>query len=54
MINRKLNFYFFGEIGEYDKYNPEFVCNREYASEILYIIAKINHSLFPDLRLQNF
>lgn len=40
MINRKLNFYFFGEIGEYDKYNPEFVCNREYASEILYIIAK--------------
>lgn len=40
MINRKLNFYFLGEIGEYDKYNPEFVCNREYASEILYIIAK--------------
>lgn len=40
MMNRKLNFYFFGDIGEYDNYNPEYVCNKEYASEILYIIAK--------------
>jgi hypothetical protein len=39
-MNKKLNFYFFGEIGEYDKYNPEFVCSREYTSEILYLIAK--------------
>lgn len=40
MTNTKLNFYFFGEIGDYDNYNPAYVCNQEYASEILYLIAK--------------
>jgi hypothetical protein len=40
MTNKKLNFYFFGEIGEYDSYNPAYVCNKEYASEILYLIAE--------------
>lgn len=40
MTNTKLNFYFFGDIGEYDNYNPEYVCSKEYASEILYLIAK--------------
>lgn len=40
MKNAKLNFYFFGNIGEYDSYNPANVCNKEYASEILYLIAK--------------
>jgi hypothetical protein len=40
MTNTKLNFYFFGDIGEYDSYNPEYVCSKEYASEILYLIAK--------------
>ena len=38
--NTKLNFYFFGDIGEYDIYNPECVCSKDYASEILYLIAK--------------
>ncbi|MDT8718440.1 hypothetical protein IAI10_17375 [Clostridium sp. 19966] len=40
MRNKKLNFYFFGDIGEYDNYNPEYVCNKEHASEMLYLIAK--------------
>jgi hypothetical protein len=40
MKNTKLNFYFFGDIGEYDSYNPAYVCSKEYASEILYLIAK--------------
>lgn len=40
MTNKKLNFYFFGEIGEYDSYNPAYVCSKEYASEILYLIAE--------------
>lgn len=40
MINKKLNFYFFGDVGEYDDYNPAYVCNKKYASEILYLIAK--------------
>ncbi|WP_026881448.1 hypothetical protein [Clostridium akagii] len=38
--NTKLNFYFFGDIGEYDIYNPEYVCSKEHASEILYLIAQ--------------
>ena len=38
--NTKLNFYFFGDIGEYDVYNPECVCSKDYVSEILYLIAK--------------
>lgn len=40
MVNTKLNFYFFGDIGEYDNYNPAYVCNKEYTSEILYLIAR--------------
>ncbi|GAA0790100.1 hypothetical protein [Hathewaya limosa] len=40
MKNAKLNFYFFGDIGEYDVYNPAYVCNKRYASEIVYLIAK--------------
>ena len=40
MVNAKLNFYFFGDIGEYDNYNPAYVCNKEYTSEILYLIAR--------------
>lgn len=39
MGNKKLNFYFFGEIGTYDEFNPAYACNKEYAPEILYIIA---------------
>ena len=38
-MNKKLNLYFFGEIGTYDKYNPSYVCNKKFASEILYLIA---------------
>lgn len=38
-MKRKLNFYFFGDIGEYDSYNPEYACNKEYAKEVLYLIA---------------
>ncbi|HBD63834.1 MAG TPA: hypothetical protein DC038_05285 [Clostridiales bacterium] len=40
MANKKLNFYFFGKIGEYDCYNPSYVCSKEYLSEILYLIAQ--------------
>ena len=40
MTNKKLNFYFFGDIGEYDKYNPAYVCNAKYTPETLYLIAK--------------
>jgi hypothetical protein len=39
-IIKKLNFYFFGDIGEYDNYNPAYVCNKEYSPQILYLIAK--------------
>lgn len=37
---RKLNFYYFGEIGNYDEYNPAFVCSKEHAAEILFLIAE--------------
>lgn len=40
MANKKLNFYFFGETGEYDSYNPAYVLSEEYVSEILYLIAE--------------
>lgn len=40
MANNKLNFYFFGETGEYDSYNPAYVLSKEYVSEILYMIAE--------------
>ncbi|EGT3616239.1 hypothetical protein FHH43_08345 [Clostridium perfringens] len=42
MDNKRVNLYFFGEIGVYDKYSPEYVCNKEFAPEVLYIIAKNN------------
>lgn len=36
---KKLNFYFFGDPGNYDEYNPSYVCNKNLVPEILYIIA---------------
>jgi len=35
----KLDLFYFGDIGEYDAFNPSFVCAQEYATEILYLIA---------------
>lgn len=40
MINKKLSFYFFGDIGEYDRYNPAYACSTGYTSETLYLISK--------------
>ncbi|WP_346962129.1 hypothetical protein [Clostridium sp.] len=37
---KRLNLYYFGDIGVYDKYNPAYVCDENFASEILYIIAE--------------
>ncbi|MDZ4993406.1 hypothetical protein GNF80_10565 [Clostridium perfringens] len=42
MDNKRVSLYFFGEIGVYDKYSPEYVYNKEFAPEVLYIIAKNN------------
>jgi hypothetical protein len=39
MNNNKMNFYFFGEPGHYDCYNPAYVCDKEYAPEVIYKIA---------------
>ena len=39
MKNNRLIFYFFGEVGNYDHYNPAYVCNKEHTPEILYIIS---------------
>lgn len=39
MNNSKLNFYFFGEVGQYDCYNPTYVTSKEYVTELLYLIA---------------
>lgn len=39
-MNKKLNLYYFGDIGVYDEYCPDYVCSKTYASEILYIIAE--------------
>lgn len=39
MKNNKLNLYYFGDTGNYDRYNPAYVCSKEDAYEILYIIA---------------
>ena len=39
MRDNKLNFYFFGEVGKYDKYNPSYTLSMDWAPEILYIIA---------------
>ncbi|MEW8995534.1 hypothetical protein [Clostridium sp.] len=37
---KRLNLYYFGDIGVYDKYNPAYVCDENFVSEILYIIAE--------------
>lgn len=37
---KRLNLYYFGDIEVYDKYNPAYVCDENFASEILYIIAE--------------
>ncbi len=37
---KRLNLYYFGDIGVYDKYNPAYVCDENFASEILYIITE--------------
>lgn len=38
MVNKKLEFYYFGNEGKFDEFNPSYVCNKKYAAEILYII----------------
>lgn len=38
-MNKKINIYIFGESGEYDEYNPAYVCSKEFVPEILYLIA---------------
>ncbi|MCR2045306.1 hypothetical protein NSA23_14475 [Anaerosalibacter massiliensis] len=38
-MDKKINLYFFGELGVYDEYNPAYVCNREFVPYILYLIA---------------
>ncbi|MEG0307271.1 MAG: hypothetical protein RR636_04955 [Clostridium sp.] len=59
MNNKKLNFYFFGEIGEYDCYNPAYVTSKEYAAEILYLIAVnkpfsiSNHEIAKKLNIED-
>ncbi len=32
---KRLNLYYFGDIQVYDKYNPAYVCDENFASEIL-------------------
>lgn len=39
-MNKRLNFYIFGDAGEYDCYNPSYVFSMDYASEIMYILSK--------------
>lgn len=39
MKHIRVNFYFFGDTGSYDDYNPAYVCSKEYVAEIIYIIA---------------
>ena len=39
-MKKRINLYFFGDIGVYDEYNPAYVYRKKYASEILYLIAK--------------
>ncbi|MEG2289029.1 MAG: hypothetical protein RSA29_12340 [Clostridium sp.] len=59
MNNKKLNLYFFGEIGEYDCYNPAYVTSKEYAAEILYLIAVnepfsiSNYEIAKNLNMEN-
>ncbi|WP_346915823.1 hypothetical protein [Clostridium sp.] len=37
---KRLNLYYFGDIGVYDKYNPAYVCDERLVPEILYMIAE--------------
>ncbi len=46
--NRKLNLYFFGEVGEYDSLNPAYVCKKDYAKEVLFIIAEHDPYVLTD------
>lgn len=39
MKNKKLKFYYFGDVGKFDDFNPAYVCNKNNAAEILYFIA---------------
>lgn len=39
-MNKRINLYYFGDIGSYDEYCPAFVCNKNFVPEILYLIAK--------------
>lgn len=38
-MNREMEFYFFGDAGSYDEYNPALILNRLKAQEIIYFIA---------------
>ncbi|MFR1709312.1 MAG: hypothetical protein ACLSV2_10450 [Clostridium sp.] len=40
---KRLNLYYFGDIGLYDKYNPAYVCDENLVSEVLYIISANEH-----------
>jgi hypothetical protein len=39
MQNRRLDLYWFGDTGAYDRWSPAYVCAQEHADEILYQIA---------------
>ncbi|MCB2313018.1 hypothetical protein LGL55_17045 [Clostridium tagluense] len=39
MINKKLNFFYFGEDSDYGNYNPVYDCNTKYTPKILHLIA---------------
>lgn len=39
MGKKRLDLYYFGDTGAYDRWNPAYVCAQEYADEILYQIA---------------
>lgn len=38
-MSRKINLYYFGDTGLYDKYSPACVCCKKFVPEILYLIA---------------
>lgn len=39
MKNGNMNFYMFGDLGRYDEYNPDYVLNKKYVSEFIYVIG---------------
>ena len=39
-MNKRINIYYFGEIGVYNEYCPEYVCDKNFVGEILYLISK--------------